>query len=614
MRNASSSPQKAVEPQRTTGDKPSQPTARTYTVKMPMPSDLSDADIEKSCEIPDWFTASHKQEFFAAYRMRILNCMFADFLQKVPFGMKLEAAFAQYSEEQKKILHRAPQSLKEKRKAATLMTEDPEVASKRLKAASHAPAATAVNVTPADASKKTSLTPAFGSPLKQTTTLFQPATPGTTSGSTSPSKTTSTPKSNPFQGFGTPSKSVDPTTTTPKGAPTNGLLGPAGQLAAPSPFMPSTPSPAKSKRKADGDHPDDPNTVKNNKPTPTGSSTSNLMRSIVGSPEKSIKQLPKPAHEKQESTPSPFSGIFGKMNSAAAPPSTPAKASPAITETPTQRAPAAEEKENKEPAQSTTQAQNRTWNPETPIKFGQAPANHSSTAVAKPTASPFQFGDAPQSEPAKARFSFNTASTGPTPESTTSAPAPPVFSFLGASGTGTSTPKSLFGSTTANTSESGSGAQTPSQSDAYDSAATPVANEDDEGTPDTQLDLANTRAGEENETCLFDARAKATIYDASLVDAAGNGWKVKGVGPLRLLKHDQDHTLRLLVRADPGGKIVFNKNLIMTNDYAANGKTIKVVVLADDGKTPETWVFQVKTEESAKKLASCIQENKSGAA
>lgn len=130
-----------------------------------------------------------------------------------------------------------------------------------------------------------------------------------------------------------------------------------------------------------------------------------------------------------------------------------------------------------------------------------------------------------------------------------------------------------------------------------------------EGDPDAehhdQINLTAGGPGEENEEVLYEVRAKAQKYLG-----AEEGWMTKGLGPLRILKHKDTKATRILLRADPSGSIVMNKGLVEQFTYEPNGKTVKVLTTGEDGKALETWLLQVKTAESAKKLAEVLESNK----
>jgi len=126
------------------------------------------------------------------------------------------------------------------------------------------------------------------------------------------------------------------------------------------------------------------------------------------------------------------------------------------------------------------------------------------------------------------------------------------------------------------------------------------------------FDLTSGGAGEEEEEVLHTVRAKALKFGPPVIGDkdAGDTWVVKGLGPLKVLKHKETGASRMLLRADPSGTIVINKGLLSGVTYKPTGKTLRVLTAADDGKGLETWVLQVKTEDMAKELADVLEANK----
>lgn len=257
-----------------------------------------------------------------------------------------------------------------------------------------------------------------------------------------------------------------------------------------------------------------------------------------------------------------------------------------------------EEKENKEPTTGTSIFANtsnpfaksftssdapadQTWKPESPIRFASAPGANPTVSVtsATPTkpAAPNLFGSSTSSKPSQT-------------------PAAVGFSFGGAANPGT--PSSLFPSTAVSATTS--------------RATSPGGTTDGEGDPDgevyKQISLSGGGPGEENEDVAHEVRAKAMFYDKDDKDAK-NGWVTKGLGPLRILKHKETGSTRVLLRADPGGHIVLNKS-ILAQDYVSSAKTVKVTFAGEGNQPFETWLFQVKTEEAAAELARSLQANK----
>ncbi|TQS35473.1 hypothetical protein Golomagni_04106 [Golovinomyces magnicellulatus] len=124
-----------------------------------------------------------------------------------------------------------------------------------------------------------------------------------------------------------------------------------------------------------------------------------------------------------------------------------------------------------------------------------------------------------------------------------------------------------------------------------------------------QINLTATGPGEEDEEVVHEVRAKAQKFICKEADGSKK-WEIKGIGPLRVLRHKNSGTSRLLLRGDPSGKVVLNKYIPGNVTYKSSGKNLKFLSASDTGKEIETWILQVKTEEFAEKLASVLEDQK----
>ncbi|KAI9742280.1 MAG: hypothetical protein M1818_004180 [Claussenomyces sp. TS43310] len=236
-----------------------------------------------------------------------------------------------------------------------------------------------------------------------------------------------------------------------------------------------------------------------------------------------------------------------------------------------------------------------TWKPDTPIKFLTGPSPMVNVTAATP----------PQSSPFAGLFG-NTS----TPK------APSLFSGLN-----TNKPASVgftFGGTpSAVSSLAPSGAASTTTSRATSPGATTDNDSTNEvgGDPDAvhheQVDLTKGGAGEEDEDALHEVRAKALKFFPPKAEGGKSEWIAQGLGPLKVLKHKETGASRVLLRADPSGKVVLNKAVLDQVKYEATGKTIKLLTADDVGKGLETWLLQVKTEAMAKALAGILESSKS---
>ncbi|KAM3066805.1 hypothetical protein ACMFMG_011874 [Clarireedia jacksonii] len=256
--------------------------------------------------------------------------------------------------------------------------------------------------------------------------------------------------------------------------------------------------------------------------------------------------------------------------------------------------PVAENKENSEPksnifgkaaanpfASSIGNPGDKTWKPDSPIKFGTG-APSVSVTESTPPPKPFAglFGNA----------------SGSTLGSS-NAPTTVGFQFGGASNG-----SSLFPS--AAPSAGTSRATSPGGTTDADSAA-----ETEEMPKMEQVDLTKAGPGEENEDAVHEVRAKALKFIPKSGDDPQR-WDTKGLGPLRVLKHKTTSVTRILMRQDPSGVIVLNKSLIPSFTYEAAGKTMKVLAAADVGEGLETWILQFKDQAAAEALAKFLESNK----
>ncbi|PGH12861.1 hypothetical protein AJ80_06570 [Polytolypa hystricis UAMH7299] len=117
-----------------------------------------------------------------------------------------------------------------------------------------------------------------------------------------------------------------------------------------------------------------------------------------------------------------------------------------------------------------------------------------------------------------------------------------------------------------------------------------------------QVDLTRGGVGEEDEDVNHEVRAKAMKLE-------GTSWASKGVGLLKVLKHKTTRRSRVLLRADPSGKIILNTLLMSNLDYTKSGTSVQFLIPVQGGP-PERWAVKVKTADSATKLAACMEECK----
>jgi hypothetical protein len=136
--------------------------------------------------------------------------------------------------------------------------------------------------------------------------------------------------------------------------------------------------------------------------------------------------------------------------------------------------------------------------------------------------------------------------------------------------------------------------------------------------PEPQSSFVDSRSGEENEECLFEAKSKALRFISEQMaprvkGGVANNWKTEGLGVLRLLKHKDTAKCRILLRAEPGGNIIVNANLLPNMEYSSTdqGKSgaLKGTLYNDREKWLERWVFKLKTKEMADELEGLMKAN-----
>lgn len=219
----------------------------------------------------------------------------------------------------------------------------------------------------------------------------------------------------------------------------------------------------------------------------------------------------------------------------------------------------------------------QTWKKDSPIKFAS-----DSSSTSKP--------DSTSSETPKP---FSTLFGAPPAPKPTAGDSKPSLGFtFGAPSTQTS---SIFSS--APNSTATSAASTPGTSDA--GAGESGDGEAAEALP--QVDLARGGAGEENEEVLMETRARG-------LKMAKEGWDSQGVGFVKILKNRETSRSRVVLRADPSGKVLLNASLMKDLKYTVNGTGVFFPVPQPDGSL-EQWAIRTKKEDIGR-LGSTMEEAK----
>ena len=261
---------------------------------------------------------------------------------------------------------------------------------------------------------------------------------------------------------------------------------------------------------------------------------------------------------------------------------------------------------------------NKTWTTSSPIKFGSANTapnlTFTSPSPAKPpekeqTLSPFStlFG----AKPATNSFGGQSATFGASFSSTPSTNAGSIFAtepktsppvpVVGFQFGGPTKPFSSLAAPPSFNSATSSRATSPGISTGGDSAA---EGDEEVGSPDAQIDLAITRAGEENEDCLLEVKAKS-------LEMQEKQWIKRGVGPLRVLKNRNTGKVRIVHRVETVGKVILNAALLEGMTYKhATDKSVTFGVATGTGRIT-LWTIMVGSKEKAADLARILEENKS---
>ncbi|CAG8927914.1 unnamed protein product [Penicillium salamii] len=112
--------------------------------------------------------------------------------------------------------------------------------------------------------------------------------------------------------------------------------------------------------------------------------------------------------------------------------------------------------------------------------------------------------------------------------------------------------------------------------------------EDGEGEPGEIFDLTKGNVGEEDETLIYEQRARAFKLENK------SSWVAQGTGTLRLLKHPETGRARVVLRVDPSGNVVLNTLLKKEFDCSLSSTSVQLIVPED--KTMVQWALRVRKE------------------
>lgn len=280
-----------------------------------------------------------------------------------------------------------------------------------------------------------------------------------------------------------------------------------------------------------------------------------------------------------------FEGMFGSRPSTPNPPET-----------------------EKETAASLPGPVNHTWTVGSPIRFGTTSAPNINVTEASPEK------DKDGDKTPKPNFSglFGTPASGSAPKS---ADASLGFSF------GSKPAPGFLSATKSLVPESGlsSGLSSRGTSPGLTDNESVATNDTDSEVPtDPQASYGDSRAGEEHEDCLFEAKSKALRFitkDGAVGSFKGkeDTWQTVGAGVIRLLKNKDTNKARIVFRAEPGGNIIVNSNILPKMVYRNmdQGKSSGAVtggLWNERDSRLERWVFKLKTGLMAEELAAMMME------
>ncbi|KAL2351078.1 hypothetical protein BJ546DRAFT_356334 [Cryomyces antarcticus] len=253
-------------------------------------------------------------------------------------------------------------------------------------------------------------------------------------------------------------------------------------------------------------------------------------------------------------------------------------------------------------------AGDKTYNRDSPIKF--AP---STTPSAPPAGFGFQFGG-PSTPTNDAAHSQRGASNSPD-EDMEDQPSQ-QFAFAASNG-GFAAPannnylqppsfgNSVFASTATSRATSPGAGTTEGEASVNESGVEGETAED--RTPQRDLTVLTNEELQKYDVMYEAPRVKALMYDSS--SGTPTKWDPKGLGPIRILRDKSTGVVSVLMRADPGGKIVINSRLLpnMTPKYSP--KNVQLGLTDSKGKLA-SWNIRFGQDQDAQTFAAAIGHNK----
>ncbi|KAI4731355.1 hypothetical protein E4T49_00759 [Aureobasidium sp. EXF-10728] len=255
-------------------------------------------------------------------------------------------------------------------------------------------------------------------------------------------------------------------------------------------------------------------------------------------------------------------------------------------------------------------AADNTWKGSDPIKFGASTATAGTTtpdgSPAKAPAPKFNFSGA--SQPAEKSSPFS-GMVGSKPSSTGSIfdaakPSTPStgFSFGGAAPSSLAPPSgsSVFASAATSRATTPGANTTDAEGSAAESEPSDTPN-------DAQKDLTALTADDIAKYDLtHEARCRVTKLVKNEGDKAGS-WVAQGVGPIRILASKETSKPRILMRADPSGKVALNFNALLNPAlYTIKGQKMVQLSVPAEGKKVESYMCTFKDGAKAKEFLDAL--------
>eukprot|EP00123_Amoebidium_parasiticum_P011566 comp20792_c0_seq1/m.27329 comp20792_c0_seq1/g.27329 ORF comp20792_c0_seq1/g.27329 comp20792_c0_seq1/m.27329 type:complete len:213 (-) comp20792_c0_seq1:445-1083(-) len=127
--------------------------------------------------------------------------------------------------------------------------------------------------------------------------------------------------------------------------------------------------------------------------------------------------------------------------------------------------------------------------------------------------------------------------------------------------------------------------------------------------PIVSLPTVEVKTLEENEEAIYTQRAKLFRFDANLKE-----WKERGTGEIKLLKHKEKGSIRVLMRRDKTLKICANHHVYPSIELSLHPSSDRAYVYncpadyADEEMKPETFAIRFGSDEKAKEFKKAFDD------